>query len=1655
MAIDKTRSLGIMRHCFPSWSDIRKRVKKSTGGSILRAYAEEHGRLNDTLEDYKKIFFLVNYKGHEEEYPDYLYAATVGDVDIDDLAVDSISCEITEDEPTFLADMKNKTLKSDAYLLFHESALGDDKDSILYSVDGSQYRSELVKIPIWNAFDEFAKFAGIERFSGETNKELEARTYAVFKDFPNPTADGLKRAIRDALIPVADIDESAISITPIDETLDLSDEEMANIYEQFVQFNRDLFRTKIWNIDNWENGFQKQGWMPHAWDKPMEITQDGVGSNDSLKISYLRDLDTTGFTDVEVSAYKKDFESVKRYVSKHPVEDAIELTLTKYGDKIEPVKIDYAIRAYDIKRVEHPEDIRINATRTSTGVKSIALEDIVTEVHGVEVQEKGKVDSDSEYLLRFYPKDDYSSMSISKCLLIDGTNEDDVRYENGQYKMVDGVLVNSFVKAHVSEISQFARNDNMVDTIDGMTIGKDKASGNFDIDVKGMENELVTWKATCRETSIMGTSYISCSNGFEYDKDKSVYTDSLADSLGTVIIGGKGNEMTCNSFSFALEKAANASKQGAVMVTIDADGEQEKVVLRTGGRFSRSYKKRTKTCIIIQKYGQNAVSIKDIRMSSYDIDLSMSDGTPLKYLNDTVRLPSKITGRAVLRVNVIPYISASPVLEYVHVGGSLRGACCELQFNTEDLEHPKLDIKTDCDVTLYKMEGGRPKVIGQEKQYTTENSYYNPYDEAGQIVVNLSEFSSIENSSPVIESKYEGGKKTYITLNGGESMSRISVSGSITEVVSSKSLLSYAEASGKKASRLYFTKADRGIIMDAGKDGISSFTIPHAQIGRSASKFQVVGLPDGVVAYFVYGDGSMQEITASALSTSFDSIVLSYDAAKEYIAYNSTSMVSQKTSVGIVNTFQPVLSLTEEHLYEIDPPLNPEHKAKFQFMETKTLRTIESGDKIEITVEEELKNKGRWPLDVKRVIDRCVLSNEILLDKQYLVDGTYHELSEYIIETPKGLELNYGEPVKRTEKTTVPETGILKLRYSNVSGITVYIDGLQKKYGFSVMNEEGIIIWEDDFLGKDVELQYSVKEPSYLVYSKEYEDKLYELVDNNTDALKLVSTKKFSGAKDKDTFQPGFDTADVVVTKCSNPAFTSIYQNGIVSVIQLRDDEHIAVKSGYIYDAGQEYYRFNDTHHEDVEQADSIEFHNVSRQENDMLFHMKSCNYLPCSDMRTDAMTSLCHFDFTKDGSVKGASRAGRMTSCESYNLWYLVDMNASLTETAYGTGISFVSEGGTGYAALDITKYAQDDTKISFFKSGSLSVFLVKEELVDGMPFLKSVFLDMGRAEAFVEEYGFVHHALENVEEGCRVYLVLSGTSGSIDDIVIADSSKNIATLHEKNIKRFGIDIKERFPKRYECDLEFTRDGAVYEDTVCESDGTITTSTSVEYGLTEIDDAVLTDCAIHNADYKNGKITTVRQNAEIKTRHTFIRSSSSVYAVYVKVNSILDGKRKGFDIEVYMSSHPDGGYTLAASGTGTNLVTVTKNNIKSYMYVVIRAKSGKVIDSVETYARYAESETSDLVSIPKESGYFISKVYEMDEEANYKFAGMDAEINNNEGDVQCQVRGFKKNDDASEFTDWKNEGEILEGYSMFQFRVKIIGDGASVKINSFRMVAS
>ena len=1650
MAIDKKKSLDIMRRCFPSWSDIRKRTQKSKGGSLLRAYAEEFGRLDEAIEDYKKMFFLVNHKGHEDEVPSILKAALIGKSD--DVTIDSISCTVTDNEAQFLEHLDTMALRAGAYILFHDRLAKENK-TVLYSVNGSQYSAELFEIPIWNIFDEFAKFAGLERFEGETNKELEARTYAVFKDFPNPTDAGLKRAIRDALVPVADIDESEIKISPIDETFDMSDAELADIYEQFAQFNRDLFRTKVWNLDNWENGFQKQGWMSHAWDKPMPVTQDGVGSNDSLKVAYLKDLDTTGFTDVDVTAYKRDFETVKHYVSKHPVEDAITLSLTKYGNTIQPVKVDFAVKAYDVLKLEHPENIRIRATRQASGVQKIALSDIAMETYGVEVEERGRLEKGKDYIVRFTPKSSFSNMTVERFLLNDGSRSKDLRDEGDGFVMRGSVLTSKFVRAHATAVSDLTKNDNIIDTQDGLSIGPAKASGSFDIDVQDMESELVAWKGDCREVGIMGTTYIEAKNGFELSGG--AYIDTNADSLGTLIIGGANHELTCNSFSFVVSKASRASKQGVVMVTVLADGKEEKLTLRSGDTLARSYGSRVPVCISIQKYGQNAVSIENIRMSSYDVALSMSDGSRLQYLGETMRLPDKIEQGVTLHVDIQPYTSANPCIEYVHIGGSLAGSCYEQTFSTGGMKEPCLDIKTDCNVSLYEWDKDAGKVtpVGKEKEYRTNNRYYNPYDEPAQVVIDTSAFSSITDSKPSIERKYFGGTKSYITLASGESADEVTIVGTMTELVSDRSVEKYLVPDSQTRDwDIYVANAQKGLVLKSEKYGALELAkISHDDIGKRADSFSVTGLPNGVTAYFVYGDGSMQDVKPGIKNNSFRSITFSYDKAQEYIAYNSVSLVTGSTDAAqVTNTFQPVLSLSQLHLYEIEKPTDLPDKTDLWFSETRNLFCLGAANPyIHVETKERLDNKSRWDIEVTRVMNRCILSNEILLDEKYLVNGDYRELAEYIVEAPEGMTVHFKESGEKQENITVPEVGIQKLDYSNVHGVSIRVNGMLVKDGYQVMEKEGIILWKDDeYVGRTAKVTYTVLVPAYLTYTSAYESKLYDIVGFKEGTLKAIETKRFRGLRDKDSRTFNFGKPDLVITKCSNPAFTSTYHDGRLNVLQMKDDERIAVKSGYIYDDGKEYYYFNDKFHEGMTRSDGVEFSNVSRQGSDMIFHIGSKNVLPNSSMREDSVRTLCHFDFTSC-PLGGVSSMGHLTACESYNLWYLSSMDASLASAQQGIGIAFQAQSGGGYAALDITKYAAQGKVISLFADG-VRPYLVKEKMADGMPFTKSVFIDMDEAKALSQDGDVFYAALPKAGEEEKVYLVVEGGDGKIDDIVVSSKADDLTSLHKKNIDKMFLKFEENLPKNYEYDIEFTRDGAAYDDAVCGSDGTITTSSSIEYGLTKVHDATLTDCSISKADYKDGCITAVRDGAIIKTRPFYVRSSQSAKALYVKVNSILGGSRKGFDIEVYGSPTGAKGFTQIASSAGVNLVVVPEGKVMNYAYVVVRAKSGKVIDSIEAYAQYAETAGIPLVSESKNKGTLTSKIYDLGIAANYRFDGVDAEV---DGEVRYEVRGARKDKNDIVFTEWKSVGSEFENYRLFQFRTTVDGAGTTVKIEKYRMV--
>lgn len=1655
-------SLDLMKHCFPSWSNIRKRTKKSSGGSLLTAYSKEFGNIQDAIEAYQKIFFLVNYKGKEEDFPDHLFAAVIGKGDI--VAVDSLACTVTENEDDFLDNLNSMALRSGSYLLFHEQIVPKDAKAVLYTLDGEQYSAGLVQIPIWNVFDEFAKFAGLERYAGETNKELEARTYAVFKNFPNPTDEGLKKAIMNAVVPQAEIRPEDIVIEQFNDKLDVSEKDMNDIYESFVQFNHDIFRTKVWNVDNWENGFQKTGYLPHAWDKPMEVTRNGVGYNDSLKVSYLKDLDTSGLTDIDAYAYKKDFQTVSQYVKKNHVQDDISLKLTRYKDDIQPKKISYAIRAYGIRKLENPQGIIVRSMKRSSGPMAIGLEDIAMSTEGVQMVERGFVDAGLKYRLVFQPKDDFAKMTVSRCMLSGKDTDINLLHEQDQYVYRGKEIVNSHVKAHVTSVIETSWNDNVVDSHGGITIGNKKASGAFDVNVKGMENEMVTMKASCREVDISDTPYVGCYNGFVRGKDGRSFTDATQKSIGSVVVGGPDNPLLCNSFTFTFDSNAYPIKQGAILVTILADGQEERLTCNHGTTVHREYKKRIPVQIVIQKYGENPVTVRDFKMSSYDIGMSMTNGGRLSHLGSVVRLPSEITAGMSLHIEIVPYTSAYPVVSYVHIGGSLKGASYVVDFDTPAESGLKLSIDTDCDTTLYRLDSfGNAFVVGEERKYTTKSFFRNETEEAGYVFVDLGNFISIDRTEPEMQKVYrDGTAQAYIEVAPGETIDTLLVVGSRKQILTERPLTHYILGDDFENWNAYASKAGKEIILwNAELKVMKKVELSRAAFPEDADSFSFTNIQDDVRVDYIFDNGMREEVSDATVPSKFTKFDFVYKDADESVAYNDYSMISDTADgVEVVNTFSPAISMTRLFYYEVEQP-SDNHETTIVFEDTGASYSLGSSSKLRITTTPPGMNRENWPLEVRTIKDSFVLANEIMLDESYMIDGSWHELQEYIVEPPEGLELHYALTDQYQEEVIVPESRITKLRYTHTENVVV--DGCAVKADCEIMKKEGVIVWlKSDIVGRKMTVRYNVERPSYLSYTKEYEDKLYKIVEYKDEAYKLAEERHFQQKKDGDKLLLAWkEQPSRVITKCSNPAFAASIRDGVMSVVQVKDDDRLAVHNGYIYDAGREYYFFTNKYKDQVERANSVEFHNVSRQRDNMLFHMKSRNFLPNANMETDTMAPLCKFDFV-GRPHPGVSGFDHMTACDSYNLWYAVNMDVSIEQVWNGYGLHFRSKRGIGYAALDVTKCLHKGNIVSLYVSGDIKASIVEETTIDGMPFQKSVYLDMNDSIEFEKDGNYCSLLIKkDPEEDAKCYLVLSGTDGRIDDMVSmpADSSIEIKDAHVKNIDALGMAIEETAPAEFERKLEFTTDGASYEDAACSSEMELMTASSVEYGLTYIGSVDLDKCSFEYADFKDGSIVSTHDGAIVKTRPYYVKSSSSAFAVYIKVNEIIGNKYSGFNIRVYGSDTLNNGYALIKEITDENMVTLEQQEVKNYLYLEIIADKGKVISSVETYARYAEFDGTNLPLEQKEHGSFTSKVYDTGMTADYRFDGADAEMAyGDEEDVSYFIRGIRSSKNKMVMTGWKKydasaiDPVVLKDYRLVQFKVDIHGQETAVRVHLFNL---
>ena len=291
---------------FPLWTDIRKRYQKSNGGNFLSAIIDEEITIKETIQDYIDSYFLYNYIGHEDEVMAFSYMANIGLLD----TLDNVSVYYHNTYFPFVdtikefEDIDTRVYYEEGKIYLKEIDYVDGINTIELFIDGVRSNYTLTKVHIWNIFDEFATFVNTRRQQYESNKELLDRILYITRNLPNGTEAGLKHAIISELMTdFPDIIEDEIIIErPTPENLMKPYEDYETLLDLLAEVNRDVYRTKRWDLDYWEYDFESISYIPHIWDKVIKDWQNGVGSYNDLEVII---SDQVSSTDVDIYFYKK------------------------------------------------------------------------------------------------------------------------------------------------------------------------------------------------------------------------------------------------------------------------------------------------------------------------------------------------------------------------------------------------------------------------------------------------------------------------------------------------------------------------------------------------------------------------------------------------------------------------------------------------------------------------------------------------------------------------------------------------------------------------------------------------------------------------------------------------------------------------------------------------------------------------------------------------------------------------------------------------------------------------------------------------------------------------------------------------------------------------------------------------------------------------------------------------------------------------------------------------------------------------------------------------------------------------------------------------------------------------------------------------------
>lgn len=1669
---------------FPLWSDIRKRSDKSIGGQLVDTALKETLELDSAIKKYKDFYFLDKYKGKEDTIIAFVYGSNIGQIKDTDyisyVEYNNKKYELTNDIDEFYNNI-NIVYYENGNVYLRLEIIDPEVLSFSININDYNYEYQLEKKHVWNIFDEYAVFVGIERHIEETNKQLLDRIIYTTKNLGNSSEKGLKNAIISELMSLVDITERDIVISKVTpENLVKPYKEYKTLLEMLDKINRDCLKDKQWDLDKWSYSFKSIEFLDNVWDEIISEYQNGIGSDTDLKV-IMADQETT--TDADIIMYNKSLVKLEKYVQDKNIKKEISFQLKKYEDILTPINAKYNIKASEAIEITN-DNIELSVFEYSQKEEKRKIEEIYKLGKDVVAVDNSKITDNQLYRLEFYP-DNYNSMSISKAKVIykhKVTNEivevkDLLKPAPGFTLNAQGSLVNTSIKKSVKSIKHFNSYEGLIDNKEGIELGYGINTGRGVLNVSGLglSNVIVDIE---HQLVDMPYSLIKNDKYSFWKENELVFRYDINQERKFVI------DTEANEISFELI-------EGDADLFIEIDGNTSYEKLSEPKKWtSKTYdnSKRIKLTVISNHDGP--VRFSNFKYACHNIDLKLQYGNLIKD-NHGYRLPNIAINNLIIEMS--SKTSSSPILKAIYVGGDMQS----LKYLTDIIPNKDncnriIEISTNGLVDLLTV-NTVGSILNRNKKYTPATSYKALKDNAW-IRLNLEEYENIKNvvcdnaSTYLIE---ESGKVYYnITMKAGQSVNFVTIDGirntALKTITLENMIKRYFPEYDSSRDKVYANKLCKGLIIENNNPDNPKVLIIKIKNnifeGIDAKKYKFTKLPDSLTISFNSIDSQINNIETEH---PFDSISFIPAGTKIYQAINETNMFTGEVrNIKVLNNFSPILSTKTLMYYEVIP-----FEATYDF-DVKFCSVAEKNHSFDILnnwclglkdlaikTPIDLSNSKSYKITTIDMKDEVLLSRYVDLKRSYkLSENNEIFTNKYIVIPEPGCEVIYerysdkqNENLIIQEELLMEEDGFTKLAYSNIDellyiGYSAY-DGRNEITisEFELLKDEGIMLWTDKSLidqAKKVYLRYTIKNPISILLS---EDALYKAIGYDIDAYEEIDRFSIAGITDGYRFDlrqlDRFNEVDMIYTKCSSPSFNSEGVNNVLIFNKVVEKDTLLVQTGYYYINGREYYLFPSQDEVYIKNEKHIQMDNVDISGEEITTFKATNNFVRNSEMIFRGINELYNFDASKS-NVHGVSFMESLTACDSFNSWNTFGTKMFLKNGLNGLGINFSPEIPNGYAYVDITHVLKQNEMnyISLWSEKSLSIYIGEEKKYLNMDFPHSI--DIKILNEISHETDNIRSSVIVPKENKKYYLIVKG-SGTIDDIIISNDS-NLIAAHKKNIDLLNLKITEHCKSGQKIRVNFDdNDKVINKGALLTKDKYIKIASNMYWGVSPL---YLYDtredfnkCSSLNVNIENNYIYTDKTEGHIETPPICLDNPKTIKRLIFKINEIGFENMRGIKIQILSCNSRNGEYIPVNSFN--DIGYVYGDSLLKYIKLRIVMPEKKYINNFGIYAEYCSTKDNYPKLLTPSSGELITKIIDTQYSNNYKIRDIDISDISSLGDVDLFVQCSKDSYSADIWHSWKkieltqdlriSKQLVFNDTRFFRFKVLLKTSNSAIKINN------